>query len=133
MSAYIWHRYTVSESMKRISVQNENPWVAVGDFLDDWRRSAREQRAVLVVAPLEEVIAPALQQWAAFFAATVEHLCTLDQLPVPIWVTDERYILPESWYLEAKSSSLRIYQEKTTPTAFKKRNIFGGDRMLDRV
>jgi len=109
MNVYNWHRYTVSESMRRISVQHEDPWVAVGDFLDDWRRSAREDRAALICEPLESGGIPELRQWAAFFAAAVEELCRQDEVLVPLWVMDQQYILPDPWYLGAKSLPLRIY------------------------
>ncbi len=133
MNMHNWHRYTVSESMRRISVQHEAPWVAVGDFLDDWRRSAREDKTTLICEPLEQGGTPELRQWAAFFAAAVEELCIRDGLTVPSWVMDQQYILPEPWYLEATSLPLRTYQEQTTPSTFEKRNVLGGDRMLDRV
>jgi len=133
MGVYHWHRYTASESMQRISVQHEVPWVAVGDFLDDWRRSAKEDRVALVREPLASVIPPELQQWAAFFAAAVEELCLQDGLPVPEWTLEQQYILPEPWYVEARTQPLRELQEKTTPDTFKHRNILGGDRMLSRV
>jgi hypothetical protein len=69
-SPYHWHRQTIQETFERIcAAGNTTPWVAIGDFLDDWRRSAVEHRRELV----------------------------------------------------------------TTPTPFKMRNIFGGDRMLDRI
>ena len=134
MSLYNWYRYTAAEAMRRIRDQQEEPWIAVGDFLDDWRRSANDDRAALVYEPLEEAVETLqLRQWAAFFAAVVEELCIRDEVPVPPWVMDQKYILPEPWYLEAKSLPLRTLQEETTPTAFKKRNVLGGDRMLDRI
>ena len=133
MSLYNWYQYTVFEAMRRISDQQEEPWIAVGNFLDDWRRSSKDDRAALIREPIEAVETSELQQWAAFFAAAVEELCIQDGLPVPPWVMEPQYILLDPWYLEAKSSQLRTYQEETTPTTFKKRNVLGGDRMLDRV
>ena len=133
MSAYSWHRYTAAESLRRISDQHEEPWVAIGDFLDDWRRSEKEDRAELVCEPVAKVTTFELQRWAAFFAATVEELCTQDRLPVPAWVMETQYILSEPWYLEARTESLRKLQTDTTPEIFKRRNILGGDLMLSRV
>ena len=34
---------TVSQSFDRVR-QGEDPWIAFGDFLDDWRRAERDQR-----------------------------------------------------------------------------------------
>ncbi len=133
MRSYNWHRYTAAESLRRISDQREEPWVAIGDFLDDWRRSAKEDREALVREPLENVATQELQQWATFFAATVEELCTQDGLPVPTWAMAHQYILQEPWYLEARTQSLRKLQEDTTPATFKRRNVLGGNLMLSRV
>lgn len=52
MTFYPWHRYTSTESLRRITHQHEEPWVAIGDFLDDWRRSAKGNRTELVRGPL---------------------------------------------------------------------------------
>ncbi len=42
---YRWHRQTIAETFERICGRNgTTPWVAIGDFLDDWRRSAVEDR-----------------------------------------------------------------------------------------
>ena len=128
-----WHRYIAAESLRRISDQHEEPWVAIGDFLDDWRRSAKEDREELVREPLENVTTLEQQQWAAFFAAAVEELCTQDGLPVPTWTMATQYILPNPWYLEARTQALRKLQEETTPAPFKRRNVLGGDLMPSRV
>ena len=50
MEKYHWHRYTALESFDRIK-KGEDPWVAHGDFLDDWRRSNHEDRLELVNEP----------------------------------------------------------------------------------
>src|SRR5205085_2906830 len=50
---YNWHRQTIAETFERICGKNNTtPWVAIGDFLDDWRRSAVEHRRELVVEPI---------------------------------------------------------------------------------
>ena len=75
---------------------------------------------------LENVATPELQQWAAFFAATVEELCIQDGLSVSLRAMAHQYILPEPWYLEARTKPLRKLQEETTPEPFKRRNVLGG-------
>ncbi len=70
-SPYRWHRQTIAETFECIC-GGATPWVAIGDFLDDWRRSSVEHRYELVEIPI-------------------------------------------------------------APAPFKMRNIYGGDRMLDRV
>jgi len=132
MTAYHWHRYSAAESFDRLR-QGEDPWVALGDFLDDWRRSLHADRLVLVQEPLQEPLTPEEQQWAALFAATVEQLCTQEQLPRPSWTTIPKYYLSEPWYPGVRTEKLRRLQEETTPEIFKQHNVFGGEKLLDRV
>lgn len=132
MASYHWHRYSVAEGFQRLQ-QGENPWVALGDFLDDWRRSQQEDRLSLVTQPLEEAITSDEQRWAALFAAAVEQLCVIEQLPVPDWAATPRYYLAEPWYPEARTENLRRLLAETTPEIFKKHNVFGGDSILSRV
>ncbi|HZS77570.1 MAG TPA: hypothetical protein VFA41_13235 [Ktedonobacteraceae bacterium] len=132
MTSYHWHRFSVAEAFERIQ-QGENPWVAFGDFLDDWHRSQPEDRSALVQQAPGEARTEDEQRWAALFAATVEMLCTKEQLPIPGWVTSPRYYLQEPWYPEARTANLRRLQEETTPETFKRHNVFSGDRILERV
>jgi hypothetical protein len=132
LSLYHWHRYSAAEGFQRIK-QGENPWVALGDFLDDWRRSQHEDRLELVTQPLEPPITPDEQHWAALFAATVEQLCALEQLACPAWAGTPDYFLTEPWYPEARTENLRRLVAETTPAIFKNHNVFGGEDILSRV
>ena len=38
----------VSQSFDPVR-RGEDPWIALGDFLDDWRRAEAEQRPLLIV------------------------------------------------------------------------------------
>ena len=140
---YWWHRQTIAETFDRIVAQPEFPWVAIGDFLDEWRRSEREDRLALVegtIASRDTIAQPAatteealfFQRWAAFCAATVEWLCWQSELPWPSWTGREEYHLQAPWFLYP-GDLLRPWQLVSTPAPFKMRNIFGGDRFLDRV
>lgn len=130
---YHWQRQTIAETFARIQAEPAQPWVAIGDFLDDWRRSAvgdRLELAALGIAPAGDD--PALQRWAAFCAAMVEWLCWEDHLPFPAWTNRDEYRLSQPWFLYP-GDLLRAWQLATTPTPFRLRNIFGGDQMLSRV
>lgn len=129
-SAY--HYQTAAETLARI-INGTTPWVAIGDFLDDWRHAPVEQRTALAAEPIAEVgDDPTLKRWAAFCAAMVEWLCWNDRLPFPAWTSRQTYCLSEPWFLYS-GWRLRAWQLATTPAPFKMRNIFGGDRILDRV
>jgi hypothetical protein len=131
MKTYQWHRSTIAESFDRLT-RGEKPWVAFGDFLDDWRRSGHEDRYELIEVPLQDTARH--PQWAALFAATVEQLCSLEQINSPAWIRDETYYyLPEPWYPTVRSEKMgQLYQE-ITPLIFKQHNVFSGDRVLDRI
>ena len=55
-----------------------------------------------------------------------------DNLPFPMWTDQECYVLQEPWFIY-DGYRLRAWQLVTTPAAFKTRNIYGVDRMLERV
>lgn len=132
MASYYWHRYSAAEGFERIK-RGENPWVAFGDFLDDWRRSDREDRFALVTQPLSEVSTPEEQRWAALFAAAVEQLCSQESFLPPSWTTSPRYYLPEPWYPVGKTENLRRLLAETTPEVFRRHNVFAGERILSRI
>ena len=108
-----------------------DPWLAVGQFLDDWRRTDPADRLRLVSEPPASATGPDLR-WAALLAAAVEWLCAQDGLPFPPWTSRPAYRLSEPWFLYP-GPRLRAWQLLDTPVAFRIRNIFGGDRILDRV
>ena len=130
-SHYWWHWYTSAESFQRI-LDGEDPWIAIGDFLDEWKREEITDRVELVSDSIASPVPPTMNQWAAFFSAMVEDLCVQDDLPVPAWTQSIRFILDRPWFLYP-SWRLQVWQLATTPPAFKKRNIFGGDRILNRA
>jgi hypothetical protein len=108
-----------------------DPWLAVGQFVDDWRRADPAERPRLVSEPLPDV-APAYLRWAALLAAAVDWLCAQDRLPAPSWTNRPEYRLAEPWFLYP-GWRLRAWQLAETPVPFRMRNIFGGDRILSRV
>lgn len=94
-----YHSQTAAETFDRIRACT-TPWVAMGDFLDDWRRLPVAERPPLVAAPLADAGEDReRQRWAAFIAATVEWLCWNAKLPFPGWTNKPEYRLPEPWFL----------------------------------
>lgn len=114
--------------------EGEQPWVALGNFLNYWFAYASDRRYDLVVEPLPD--APAgekYQRWAAYCAASVEHLCHKYGVLCPDWVYDPKYVLPTPWYDIPRQELLfqvRDWLVATTPEEFSKRNIYSGDRMF---
>ncbi len=70
-SKYWWHRQTIAETFERI-LNSTTPWVAIGDFLDDWRRSAVEDRFELAETTIAAAPTLEMLRWAAFCASMVE-------------------------------------------------------------
>lgn len=120
--------HSIAQAFERIC-DHQTPWVAIGDFLNDWWCFAVDQRRELIAAPLPAAPTPALQRWAAFCAATVEWLCQKDGVPCPAWTQMECYVLSEPWFYYKKWGS-RSWLLATTPAPFKKRNIFVGDQLF---
>lgn len=91
---YRWHRQTISETFERIG-RESSPWVPIGDFLDDWCRSDRDDRLELVSMDIASAGSDQeMQRWAAFCAAMVEWLCWQDHLPFPAWTNREEFGWP---------------------------------------
>lgn len=133
---YHWRRQTIADTFERIKREPQQPWVAIGDFLDDWRFTEPPDRPALVQEPIVPADFSAgdieLRRWAAFCAAMVEWLCWQDGAPFPPWTASDEYRLAEPWFLYP-GDLLRAWQLTSTPAPFKMRNIFGGDQMLTRV
>ena len=131
MSAYL--PQTGRQTLDRIR-GGTLPWVAVGDFLDDWQRADRAQRGRMIEEPPGETSTTEEHRWAAFIAAAIDQLAweAEPRIEPPPWVRDTRYVLPEPWFL-LPGWRLRMHQLVDTPAAFKRRNIYGGDRIISRA
>ena len=111
--------------------EGQGPWIALGNFLNWWFEDAKDRRFELVAEPLSE--APENEEyrrWAAYCAASVEHLCEKYSVPCPAWAHDPKYILAEPWYYHPQER-LREWLIASTPEEFSRRNIYSGDRMFD--
>lgn len=112
------------------------PRIALGNFLDDWRRFPDPQRrALLVEVPIAdetkgdedaEDAAGHLHRWACFMAAAVEFLTVRDGVPTPDWVYWDCWTLSTPWFM-FPHWKLRAWQLAATPPPWKRRRIFGGD------
>ena len=126
---YQWH--SVASAFDQIC-NNQTPWVAIGNFLNDWWFFAVEHRREMIEQPPAMAMTLETQRWAAFCAAMVEWLCSQEDLPYPAWTNEQRFYLPDPWFLYERQSK-RAWLMATTPAPFKMRNIYGGDRMFNHV
>lgn len=114
--------------------QGEAPWIALGNFMNDWFADAKNRRAQLVADPISLPALPRseLLRWAAFCAASVEWLCDTYGVSCPAWVEDPRYVLSEPWVDSpgAHKPHIRERLVQQTPEPFSRRNIYCGNRMF---
>lgn len=127
------HLQTMAVAYQEIC-QGETPWVALGNFMNDWFDYAKERRVELVADPVVMPKSPSTieLQWAVFCAASVEWLCERYEVPCPIWVNNPAYYLPEPWFDCPNAHKLELQQRliEQTPEPFTRRNIFCGNRMF---
>ena len=110
--------------------QGEDPWFAFGCFLHDWWLYAVDHRQDLISAPPAPTTTAEGKRWAAFFAATVEELCSRTSFPCSTWIYKADYQLEDPWF-HSPQLSQRDWLLSTTPGPFKRRNIFVGGSILD--
>ncbi len=124
---------TVSQSFDRVR-RGEDPWIALGDFLDDWQRAEPDQRPLLVADPIPTTEDDPQRRWAALFAAAVDWLCWTAEprVETPGWLADDIYVLPVPWFV-VESTALRTWQLVESPTPFRMRRIFTDASIVARA
>ena len=115
----------------------EDPWIALGNFTNDFFNYHADERDQLLKDPLKLLGAETAEQlrWATFCAAAVQHLCSTYHLSYPQWITDTRYApLVEPWYFASEAAlrnpKVKAFYELRTPESFKQRHIYCGDRIF---
>lgn len=120
---------SISEAAREI-YRGEDPWVAIGCFLNDWWCPGEHGHENLITEPPPPTATPEEKKWAAFCAALVEELCARASLISPTWTSQQDYVLSEPWFYYPQPSQ-REWLLSTTPEPFKRRNIFVGGNVLD--
>lgn len=112
----------------------EDPWVPLGNFMNDFFGYHKDLREELLCDPIQEPADATLQQhrWAVFCAASVEYLCQKYALPCPAWVHDPAFEqLPEPWFNSPLADRPRVRERllRESPEPFARRNIFCSSRI----
>ena len=128
MNVHGYQYHTIAETFELIC-SNENPWMAIGNFLNDWWYYTADQRVKLIETPLPLKATKKAHQWAAFCAAMIETLCERCDVPYPNWITQEHLVLPGPWFYD-KDKESRARLLAIAPTPFKKRNVYVSNRVL---
>ena len=124
---------TVSQAFERVQ-HGEDPWIAIGDFLDDWGRAEKDKRRLLVSAPIILKLDDPNRKWAALFAAITEWLCwtSSPRIGAPAWVNKSVFELPEPWFV-TPGKALRNWQLVHSPAPFRSRRIFTDASIVSRA
>lgn len=109
--------------------KDESPWIAIGNFLNDWWFYAVPQRPELIKTPLLLALDKRTQRWAAFCAAMVDTLCEQCNIRCPDWTKQEQFQLSQPWFYY-KASTSRSWLLATTPASFKRHNVYMGNNVL---
>ena len=127
------HLQTMALSYQEIC-RGEEPWITLGNFMNDWFAYAKDRRPELVAEPIVLPRSPTLDmlRWAAFCTASVEWLCERYNVPCPSWVHEAPFCLRESWFDSpgAHKPEIREWLIAETPEPFTRRNIYCGNRMF---
>lgn len=110
---------------------------AFGNFVDAFFLYAVDDRQRLLDEPIQVPLHPSVDQlgWAAFTAATAEHLTERYDLICPAWALEEKYYLQRSWYHPAARTYPKLRKDfrETAPEPFRKRNVFCSDRVFSNT
>src|SRR5690349_3611887 len=92
-------RFTIAETADRIRdalarADESTAWVAVRDFLDDYRAVALDARPSLLAEP-PRLVDP---RFDAYLAAFAEHFAVHDGLRVPAWTQEPERFLDTWWF-----------------------------------
>ena len=128
-----YHVQTIAQAYQEIC-QGEQPWVALGNFLNEWFDYSKHRRVELIVDALSLPEKPTLDElrWAAYCAATVEWLCQCYEVACPAWALDSIYMLSAPWF-DSPGAYKPLVRERLieqTPEPFSRRNIYCGNRMF---
>lgn len=123
-----WQTMKLSFEQIRDGIQ---PWVALGNFMNNWYAYHADQRSVLIADPLPDYDVTNLyvHRWAVFCATSVEWFAHKYGEVCPSWVFDEKYMLAEPWFFHPKEE-VREWDMSTTPEEFARRKIYCGGRVF---
>lgn len=124
---------TLAMAYTELASGKEGFRIAVGNFMNAFFLYAVESRQKLLNDPIHAPEPPTEEshKWTAFCAGAAEYLADRYDLACPTWAHNAAYSLAEPFYIvpNANQAMLEDFRE-TTPIAFKKRNVFCGDRVF---
>src|SRR2546429_9913825 len=79
--ADMWDHYQTMRITCEQICRGRAPWVALGNFMNDWYANHFFEREQLIIDPLPETYPSEHHQWVAFCAASVRWFCSTYDVP----------------------------------------------------
>jgi hypothetical protein len=124
---------TLAMAYNELASGKEGVRVALGNFMNAFFLYYVEDRQSLIDGPIQmpENATENQRGWASFCAGAAEYLASRYNLQCPAWALNPVYCMPEPWYpLPNINETMREDFQETTPEAFRRRNVFCGDRVF---
>lgn len=118
---------TLAMAYEELASGKEAFRVAIGNFINAFFLYAVESRQQLLDPTIQMPENPTESQhgWAAFCAGAADYLAERYNLQCPTWAHNPLYSMSEPWYIIPNANSaMRQHFQKTTPEAFRHRNVF---------
>ncbi|GHO59265.1 hypothetical protein [Ktedonobacter robiniae] len=127
--------YTLKRAYELL-IEGITPWVALGNFMNDFYGYFVEKRQELIDEPIvvPENATEEQLRWAVFFAASAEYHANKYNLQIPEWCQDSMYTeVKEEWVMSVRpspSEAIRERYKNTSPEEFRRRKIYCGSRVF---
>lgn len=103
---------------------------ALSTFLDEFKRSKNKEFLIIK----EPIFIKKYEKEISILAAMAHKLANENDIPVPEWVFNKKYILKKPYYqFETKNTEYQDYLIKKAPIEFSQRNIYVDDNALVRI
>jgi len=108
----------------------EDEFYLFGQFLDDFQNEEQDKYGMIKDEPQGK---EGMERFSCILAATAHKLANDNDLPVPQWVYNKKYVMPYPVYaFDTDIIEFMNHLEKATPVEFKQRNLMLGDNILSR-
>jgi hypothetical protein len=110
---------------------SKNEYHFFGQFLDDFRNEKNDKYELIKDEPIENPDMSTV--FSCMLAAAAHKLANDNNLSVPMWVFNSKYILANEYYaFNTTLIDYQLYLKETSPEEYKQRNIFMGANVLKR-
>ena len=114
-----------------IKKDNHNKKIYFGDWLDEFYRNPHSLKQLMI--DKEPIYNQKDSVFMSYIASTVEYLANKNNLNIPAWVNDKKYVYDGIYYAgDTRIKEYQNYLKDNSPAEFSKRNLYVGDNILKR-